>query len=259
MRILFVGDIVGRAGRTAVLSTVQEILASERIDLAIANCENSAAGYGTTAKIAAQLLEAGFDVLTSGNHIWDQKEILQHLDKEPRLLRPANYPEAPGSGAFVGRTAAGVPYLVANLQGRVYMPQTDCPFRCADQMLAELDSEVRVRFVDFHAEITSEKSAFGQYLDGRVSAVVGTHTHVPTADERVLPGGTAFICDVGMTGPVHSVIGMRAEESLKRFLTALPGRFQPASGPVLVNAVVVEVDETTGHAVSIRRLARNCG
>ncbi len=258
MRILFIGDIVGRTGRRAVLETLQRIVADEEIDLAIANCENSAAGFGTTPRIAEQLLEAGIQVLTSGNHIWDKKEILPYLDRQPRLLRPANYPDAPGSGLFVGQTDAAVPYAVINLQGRVYMPTTDCPFRCIDQMLSELPPEVLVRFVDFHAEITSEKTAFGTYVDGRVSAVAGTHTHVPTADERLLPGGTGYITDVGMTGPIHSVIGMGAETSVNRFLTALPSRFEPASGPVRLNAVVVEVDERTGKALAITRRTELC-
>ena len=258
MRILFIGDIVGRPGRRAVLESLERIVADEEIDLAIANCENSAAGFGTTPKIADLLLEAGIQVLTSGNHIWDKKEILSYLDRQPRLLRPANYPDAPGSGVFVGQTDAAVPYAVFNLQGRVYMPGTDCPFRCIDQLLSEVAPEVVVRFVDFHAEITSEKTAFGMYVDGRVSVVAGTHTHVTTADERLLPGGTGYITDVGMTGPVHSVIGMATETSVKRFLTALPGRFEPASGPASLNAVVVDVDERTGKSLAIRRRVELC-
>ena len=256
MKILFIGDIVGRPGRRAVLASLQRLVVDEEIDLAIVNCENAAAGFGVTAKIADQLLETGAHVLTSGNHIWDKREILPYLDGEPRLLRPHNYPDAPGSGLYVGHTDAGVPYAVINLQGRVYLPAIECPFRQADQLLAGLPEDVRVCFVDFHAEVTSEKNAFGRYLDGRVSAVVGTHTHVPTADERVLPGGTAYITDVGMTGPVESVIGMKLDESVKRFVTALPARFEPAAGAVRLNAVVVDVDEGTGSARSIQRCAR---
>ncbi len=259
MRILFVGDIVGRPGRQALLSVLQGLVSDEGIDLVIANCENSAAGFGTTPRIADQLLAAGIHVLTSGNHIWDKKEILPYFDHQARLLRPANYPEAPGAGFYVGLTDSAVPYAVLNLQGRVYMPHTDCPFRCADRLLEAVGGDVKVRFVDFHAEVTSEKTAFGRYLDGRVSAVVGTHTHVPTADERVLPSGTAYITDVGMTGPVNSIIGMGVESSLKRFLTARPSRFQPASGPVGVNAVVIDVDESTGMARSIRRRSEPSG
>lgn len=258
MRILFVGDIVGRPGRRAVFTTLPRIVADEGIDLAIANCENAAAGFGITSKIADQLLDSGVDVLTSGNHIWDKKESLGYIDSQPRLLRPANYPDAPGAGMYVGQTASAVRYAVINLQGRVYMPQTDCPFRYADRLLADLDPEIKVRFVDFHAEVTSEKTAFGIYLDGRASAVVGTHTHVPTADGRVLPGGTAYITDTGMTGPINSVIGMTTEAALKRFLTAMPVRFEPASGKVRLNAVVIDVDERTGRALSIRRLAAEC-
>ena len=255
MRILFIGDIVGRAGRKAVMSTLDRMVARDGIDLAIANCENSAAGFGITPKIASHLLRAGIQVLTSGNHIWDKKEILPYLDTQPRLLRPANYPEAPGSGLYVGLSDSAVPYAVLNLQGRVYMPHTDCPFRCADQMLAELDPAVKVRLIDFHAEVTSEKVAFGNYVDGRVSAVLGTHTHVPTADERVLPSGTAYITDVGMSGPARSVIGMRVDASTRRFLTALPTRFRPAAGPVGINATVIDVDTASGKARSIRRRA----
>ncbi len=257
VRILFIGDIIGRPGRRVVFATLQRMLAEEKIDLAIANCENSAAGFGVTVKIADQLLGAGIHVLTSGNHIWAKREVFSYIDREPRLLRPHNYPDAPGSGLFVGHTDAGVPYAVINLQGRVYLPPVDCPFRRADEILDQLDPDVRVCLVDFHAEVTSEKNAFGTYLDGRVSAVVGTHTHVPTADERILPNGTAYITDVGMTGPSESVIGMKKEESLKRFLTALPARFEPASGPVRLNAVVIDVDERTGQAVSIRRCVQH--
>lgn len=259
MRILFIGDIVGRTGRQAVFSTLQSMLVRKRIDLVIANCENSAAGFGTTPRIARQFLRAGIQVLTSGNHIWDKREVLPFLDAEPRLLRPANYPDAPGTGLYVGHTDASVPFAVLNFQGRVYMPQIDCPFRCADRMLAELDPEIKVRVVDFHAEVTSEKTAFGNYLDGRVSAVLGTHTHVPTADERVLGAGTAYMTDVGMTGPVNSVIGMPVEASLRRFLTALPTRFRPAPGPSRVNAAVIEVDARTGKALSIRRCSEQIG
>ena len=253
MRVLFVGDIVGRPGRRAVFSTLRRVVAEEDVDLVIANCENSAGGFGVTRKIAQRLLAEGIHVLTSGNHIWDKKEILPYLDRQPRLLRPDNYPDAPGSGLFVGQTDSAVRYAVLNLQGRVYMPSIDCPFRRADLVLSRLDPDIRVRLVDFHAEVTSEKTAFGLYLDGRASAVMGTHTHVATADERVLPAGTAFISDVGMTGPLNSVIGMQQEASLRRFLTGLPARFKPAAGPVRLNAVVVEVDERSGNAVSIRR------
>ncbi len=258
MRILFLGDIVGRPGRRAVREALQRLQVDDRIDLTVANCENSAAGFGITPKIADQLLECGIDVLTSGNHIWDKREILPYLDLESRLLRPANYVDAPGSGTYVGQTDTGVPFAVLNLQGRVYLPQTACPFRCADALLEEIDSNVQVRFIDFHAEVTSEKVAFGHHLDGRVSAVVGTHTHVATADERVLPGGTAYITDVGMTGPMYSVIGMGPQASVRRFLTARPARLLPAPGDAQICAVVVNVDARTGRARSIERRAVKC-
>ncbi len=253
MNILFIGDIVGRPGRRIVRETLQKIVADEDADLVIANCENAAAGFGVTAAIAEGLFHEGVHVLTSGNHIWDKKDIAPYLDREPRILRPANYPDAPGSGFYIGRTNSAVSFAVINLQGRVYMPSIECPFRVADQLLEELDCAIKVRFVDFHAEVTSEKVAMGWRLDGRVSAVVGTHTHVPTADQRVLPGGTAYITDAGMTGPVNSVIGMDKEASVARFLSGRPARFQPAAGAVRLNAVVVAIDESTGRATSIRR------
>ncbi len=253
MRILFVGDIVGRPGRRVFTHRLESIVSARHIDLVIANCENSAAGFGVTPDIADKLLEAGAHVLTSGNHIWDKKAIFDYIPTQPRLLRPANYPNAPGSGLYVGSTPAGVRYAVLNLQGRTYLPAIECPFRTVDTMLANLEGDIQVRFVDFHAEVTSEKIAFGWYVDGRVSAMVGTHTHVATADERVLPGGAAYITDVGMTGPHDSVIGMDREGSLQRFLTGRPARFEPAVNDVRLNSVIVEVDETTGKAVSIGR------
>lgn len=254
MRILFVGDVIGRPGRKILQQQLPDLIVREQADLTIVNCENSAAGFGVTPEIADVLLRLGADVLTSGNHIWDKKQIMPYFAEEPRLLRPANYPEGPGGGLYVGCTAHAVKYAVMNLQGRTYLPAIECPFRTADQLLSQIGDDVRVRFVDFHAEVTSEKCAFGWYLDGRVSAVVGTHTHVPTADERVLPGGTAYLTDCGMTGPIDSVIGMNKEGSMKRFLTGIPARFEPASGPVRLNAVVIDVDEKTGVAQSIRRL-----
>ena len=207
MRILFVGDVIGRPGRKILQQQLPDLIVNEQADLTIVNCENSAAGFGVTPEIADQLLALGADVLTSGNHIWDKKQILPYFAEQPRLLRPANYPDAPGGGLYVGCTAQAVKYAVLNLQGRTYLPSIECPFRTADQLLSQIDDDVLVRFVDFHAEVTSEKVAFGWYLDGRVSGVVGTHTHVPTADERILPDGTAYLTDCGMTGPLNSVIG----------------------------------------------------
>jgi metallophosphoesterase (TIGR00282 family) len=255
MNILFVGDIFAAPGRRIVADHLQDIIETNRIDLAIANAENSAGGFGVTPAIAEDLLELGVDVLTSGNHIWDKREIYDYLNRQPRLLRPANYPDAPGSGVIVHRLLDGTPCAVINLQGRTYMPNTDCPFRKADQILAALDPAVKVKFVDFHAEVTSEKMAMGWYLDGRVSAIIGTHTHIPTADSRILPGGTAYQTDCGMTGPYESVIGVDKDIILQRFLTGLPVRMEAARlGPEL-HAVIVDVDESTGKARAIRRHA----
>lgn len=254
MNILFVGDIFASPGRRIVADHLQDIKATNNIDIAIANAENSAGGFGVTPSISEELLAMGFDALTSGNHIWDKKEIYDYLSRQPKLLRPANYPgDSPGRGVVVVSSRAGVPCAVVNLQGRTYMPDTDCPFRKADQILAELDPTVKVRFVDFHAEVTSEKMAMGWYLDGRVSAMVGTHTHLPTADTRILPGGTGYQTDVGMTGPYDSVIGVRKELILQRFLTALPIRMEAAKGSPELHSVILEVDEVTGKAISMRR------
>lgn len=253
MKILFIGDIFGSPGRRIVADHLQDIVATNSIDLTIANGENAAGGFGITPQIAEDLLALGIDVLTSGNHIWDKREIFDYLNRQPRLLRPANYPEAAGSGMYVHRTAGGVSCAILNLQGRVYMPSTDCPFRKANEMLTALDPAVKVRFVDFHAEVTSEKMAMGWHLDGRVSAMVGTHTHIPTADTRVLPGGTAYQTDCGMTGPYESVIGVDTDIILQRFRTSLPVRMEPAKRGAELHAVIVDVDEATGKARAIRR------
>ena len=254
MRILFIGDIFGSAGRRIVADHVADIIQNQKIDLAIANGENAAAGFGITPSLAEDLLRLGIQVLTSGNHIWDKKEVVDYIGRQPRLLRPDNYPAgAPGSGVYVGSTAAGVGYAVLNLQGRTYLPNIDCPFRRADAILASLDASIKVRIVDFHAEVTSEKIAFGWYLDGRVTAVLGTHTHVPTADERVLPGGTAYQTDVGMTGPYDSVIGAEKSAALGRFLSGMPIRLEPAKTDVRLSAAIIEADDATGRALSIRR------
>jgi metallophosphoesterase (TIGR00282 family) len=251
MKILFVGDIFGAPGRRIVADHLQDIIKSQSIDLAIANAENSAGGFGITPSIAEDLFALGFDALTSGNHIWDKRDIYDYLGRTPRLLRPANYPAGnPGSGVVVVKG-----YAILNLQGRTYMPQTDCPFRTADQILTDLDPAIKVRFVDFHAEVTSEKIALGWYLDGRVSALIGTHTHVPTADTRVLPGGTAYQTDAGMTGPYDSVIGVEKDLIVQRFLTAMPVRMEAAKQKVELHSVIIDVDETTGKARSIRRHA----
>ena len=255
MNILFIGDIFASAGRRIVAANLQRIVTDEKIGLVIANAENAAGGFGITPPIAQELFSLGIDVLTTGNHIWDKREIYDFFENEPRLLRPANYaPSLPGTGLYLGKARNGVPYAVMNLQGRVHMPPLDCPFRTADALLAGIPDSVKVRFVDFHAEVTSEKMAMGWHLDGRVSAVVGTHTHIPTADARILPAGTAYQTDSGMTGPYNSVIGVRTELIIKRFLTQLPMRFESAKGGVELHAVIVEVDEHTGKASNIRRL-----
>ena len=255
MNILFIGDIFASPGRRIVADHLQDIVESNRIDLTIANAENAAGGFGLTPAIAEELFGLGLDVLTSGNHVWDKREIYDYLRRQPRLLRPANYPDAPGNGVIVWRARNGVDCAVLNLQGRTYMAPTDCPFRKADQILGGLDPAIKVRFVDFHAEATSEKIALGWYLDGRVSAVIGTHTHVPTADTRILPGGTAYQTDCGMTGPYHSVIGVQTDIVVQRFLTGLPVRMEAARQQAEMHAVIVDVDETSGKARAIRRHA----
>lgn len=257
LRLLFFGDVVGEPGRKAVLEWLPKLKEELAADFVVVNGENAAAGRGITPKIAISLLRAGAAVITSGDHIWDQKEIVPYLADEPRLLRPLNYPEGvPGAGAVVLETAKGK-VAVINALGRVFMgPQVDNPFPALTQKVAELRAETPVILVDFHAEATSEKVAMGWHLDGKVSALIGTHTHVPTADERVLPGGAAFLCDAGMCGPVDSVIGSRIEPVVERFHNAMPARFGVANGPVRVNAVLVEVETATGRAVSIQRVTR---
>src|SRR5437868_5577593 len=244
MRVLFIGDIVGSPGRQIVQDRLADIVQQKQIDLVIANGENAASGFGITPRLADELLGMGIEVLTGGNHSWDRKEILEYMPHQPRLLRPANFPDgAPGSGLFVGTAKNGIKYAVLNLQGRVFLTPIDDPFRKADSELAKLPQDVAFVLVDMHAETTSEKLALGWYLDGRASVVIGTHTHVATADEHVLPGGTAFIADVGMTGPHGGVIGMDRTGIIKRFLDGLPARFEVASGDVQMNCVLVETDD----------------
>jgi len=255
MNILFIGDIFAAPGRRMVADHLQDIIETNHIHLAIANAENAAGGFGITPSIAEELFGLGLDVLTSGNHVWDKRELYDYIARQPRLLRPANYPSAPGHGVLILRARNGVDCAVLNLQGRTYMPVTDCPFRKADEILGEMEPRIKVKFVDFHAEVTSEKIAMGWYLDGRVSAVVGTHTHVPTADTRILPGGTAYQTDCGMTGPYASVIGVQSDVIIQRFLTGLPVRMEAARHSPELHAVIVDVDEGTGHARAIRRHA----
>lgn len=254
MKILFVGDVVGSPGRRIVKDRLLGLVDRHAVDFTIVNVENAAGGFGITPEVMAELDGLPIDAFTSGNHIWDKKEGLPLLE-DGRVLRPANYPEGnPGAGVHVGETAAGVPVAVLNLEGQVFMKALDSPFRTADRVLADLPRQVKVVVVDFHAEATSEKQALGFYLDGRVSAVLGTHTHVPTADERLLPKGTAFLSDVGMTGPYESIIGMNVEKVLHRFLMHTPSSFEVAKKDVRLAAVVLDVDETTGHARGIERL-----
>ncbi len=255
MKILFIGDIIGRPGRQIVRDALPRLIDQHLIDLVVANGENAAAGFGLTPDVVSELFSLGIDVLTTGNHVWDKRDGLVCLEQEPALLRPANYPaEAPGHGFGVFKTPAGLSVAVVNLEGRVFMGNLDCPFRKADAILEELGSDQKIVFVDFHAEATSEKGALSAYLDGRVSAVVGTHTHVQTADERVLPGGTAFISDVGMSGARDSVIGIRKELSIQRFMTQMPVRYEIAKKDPVLCAVVVSIDESTGKATGIERV-----
>ena len=251
--ILFLGDVIGRPGRRALKKFLPVLLEKYSPSLVVANGENAAGGIGITPDICRQLL-AQVDVLTSGNHIWDKREAIEYLDVEPRLLRPANYPSPnPGKGVYAFETREGFQVAILNLQGRVFMEPIDCPFRAADKELALLEGKKTITLVDFHAEATSEKQAMGWYLDGRVSAVVGTHTHVPTADEKILPQGTAFITDVGMVGGYASVIGLKKEQALQRFLTSRPQRFEPGKQGLVSSSLFVDVDTQTGKAISIQR------
>jgi metallophosphoesterase (TIGR00282 family) len=254
MKILIIGDVVAKPGRTAVLDRIQDLREQNSIDLAIMNAENLAGGFSITPSLGEQLFASGIDVMTSGNHIFDKKEAIPYVDKQPRLLRPANYPTGtPGSGLWIGE-AAGVSVAVLNLMGRVFMPPSDDPFRTADALLQSVARDTKVRIVDMHAEATSEKVAMGWYLDGRVSAVVGTHTHVQTADERILPNGTAYLTDIGMTGSYGGVIGMNTADVIARFTSATAGRAGHASGDVRICGAVVEIDAETGKARGIERL-----
>jgi len=258
MRILFIGDIVGSPGRQIVHDRLADIVAQKQVDLVIANGENAASGFGITPRLAEELLKTGIDVLTGGNHSWDRKEILEFMPHEPRLLRPANFPEgSPGSGVHLGTARNGVKYAVLNLQGRVFLTPIDDPFRKADSELERIPSDAAFILVDMHAETTSEKLAMGWYLDGRVSAVVGTHTHVATADEQILPKGTAYITDVGMTGPHDGVIGMDRNGIIRKFLDGLPARFEVASGDLQMNCALIETDDGGTRTAAGRLRARS--
>jgi 2',3'-cyclic-nucleotide 2'-phosphodiesterase len=256
MNILFIGDIVGRPGRDLLQKGLHALLEHFDVDVTIANAENAAAGFGITRDIGQTLLDWGIDVMTSGNHIWDKKEVLDYIGVEPRLLRPANYPAGvPGRGVRVAQTRDGRSVGVINVMGRVFMTPIDDPFTVVLREIEAIRDRTRIIIVDMHAEATSEKIAMGWHLDGKVTAVIGTHTHVQTADERVLPGGTAYLTDAGMTGPHDSIIGMEKEPSLARFLTGMPTKFEPASGNPRLNGVVIEADDKSGRAKTIRRIS----
>ncbi|MFB3881170.1 MAG: TIGR00282 family metallophosphoesterase [Armatimonadota bacterium] len=254
MNILFIGDVVGKPGRQALQARLRGLVRRYEVEFTIANGENAAGGLGITPTVAEELLSAGVDCLTTGNHVWKHREFLQYAAAERRVLRPANYPPgAPGLGSEVYRTPQGGAVGVLNVVGRVFMEPLDCPFRAMDREIEALRGRTRVLVADIHAEATSEKVALGWYVDGRVSAAIGTHTHVQTADERILPKGTAYITDAGMTGPRDSVIGIKRELVVERFVSGMPRKFEVATGPVVLSGVVVSVDEETGRARSIER------
>jgi metallophosphoesterase (TIGR00282 family) len=255
MKLLFVGDIFGKPGREIARRAIPALVATRSIDLVIANVENSAAGFGVTGDIADTILEFGVDVMTSGNHVWDKKEVLDYIARQPRLLRPGNFPAGvPGRGSYLARTRTGEPVGVVNLMGRVFMTPLDDPFALAVRAIEALRAKARVILVDFHAEATSEKVAMGWHLDGRATAVIGTHTHVQTADEKILPKGTAYLTDAGMTGPHDSIIGVTIEAALGRFLNAMPAKFEAASGNPRLNAVLITADAASGRATAIERI-----
>ena len=255
MKVLFIGDIFGEPGRRALARAVPRLVAQRQVDIVIGNGENAAGGFGITPELAEELFDLGLAVITTGNHAWDKKEILDYFPREPRLLRPANYPSGvPGNGSVVVESAGGEQLGVLQLMGRAYMPTLDCPFQVAKKELAALKKRTVAVIVDMHAEATSEKMAMGHYLDGEVVAVVGTHTHVQTADDQILPKGTAYVTDIGMTGPLHSVIGVKKELAIEKFLTGMPRRFEVASGPAIFCAVLLELDARLGKALSIERI-----
>ncbi|MGD0844842.1 MAG: TIGR00282 family metallophosphoesterase [Geobacteraceae bacterium] len=259
VKLLFIGDIIGKPGRQVISRELHRLVDRYMVDLVIANGENAAGGFGITEETANELYKCGIDVLTSGNHIWDKKDSLNFINRAEKLLRPANYPDGtPGRGSALFTTAGGAKVAVLNLEGRVFMNNLECPFRTADREISQLYAETPIIFVDFHAEATSEKASLGWYLDGRVSALIGTHTHIQTADERILPGGTAYLTDAGMTGGFDSVIGVKKEEAITKFLSQLPVKFDVAKNNLRLNGVVVVVDEQTGKALSIERINICC-
>lgn len=255
MKLLFVGDVVGKTGRTALKALLPNLTDKYKIDLVVVNGENIAGGFGLTEPLVLELLSLGVRVITTGNHVWDKKDFVRYIAKDNRVLRPINYPPGvPGYGSIILTLPGGSKAAVMNVSGRVFMSSLDCPFRTASKEIETLSKDAKIIIVDFHAEATSEKIAFGYYFDGRVSAVIGTHTHVQTADERILPGGSAYITDVGMTGPVNSIIGVEPDQVIRRFLTSMPTKFDVAHGDSILSAVVVEINDDTGRATAIRRL-----
>jgi hypothetical protein len=255
VKVLFIGDIFGKPGREIAQRAIPALAARHGIDLVVANVENSAAGFGVTGDIAETILRYGVDVMTSGNHIWDKKEVLEYIPRQPRLLRPANFPAGvPGRGTWIGQTRTGEPIAVINVMGRIFMQPLDDPFAVVLKEIEAARRKARVILVDFHAEATSEKVAMGWHLDGRVTAVFGTHTHVQTADERLLPKGTAYLTDVGMTGPLDSIIGVTVEAALGRFVSGMPAKFEAATGPARLNAIIITADPASGRATGIERL-----
>ncbi len=259
MRILFIGDIVGEPGRRTVKHLVPQLRERHAIDFVIANGENSAGGSGITVKTALEIYGSGVDIITSGDHLWDQKEVVGLLSNEPRFLRPINYPPGTiGQGSTIVRLEGKPPIAVLNAQGRTFMPDLENPFRILNEEVHRLRQEVRILFLDFHAEATSEKIAIARMLDGRVSAVIGTHTHVQTSDEQIFPGGTAFLCDAGFTGPHESVLGREIEPVIKRFLTNTPQRFEVADKRLMLQGVLIDVDDVSGKATAIRRISEPC-
>ena len=253
--ILFIGDIVGEPGRRVITSTLQKVVDTHQVDLIIGNGENIAGGFGITAELAGDLFDLGLSVITTGNHAWDKKEMIEFIRKEPRLLRPANYPEGvPGKGTVVLDLPSGGTIGILQVMGRAFMPTLDCPFQAARREVLKLREQTKTIIVDMHAETTSEKMAMGHFLDGQVTAVVGTHTHVQTADEQILPKGTAYLTDIGMTGPIHSVIGFKKDLVIEKFLTQMPCRFEVANGPAVFSAALIEFDPYTGKAIGIHRV-----
>jgi metallophosphoesterase (TIGR00282 family) len=258
MKVLFIGDIVGKVGRQAVSACLPNLVDKQNIDLVIANGENVAAGFGLTESLVQDLFRMGVHVITTGNHVWDKKDFVGYISKENRVIRPANFaPGVPGYGSILYTLPDGTKVGVLNLSGRIFMTPVDCPFRTAQSEIETLQKDAKIIIIDLHAEATSEKVAFGYFVDGKVSAVIGTHTHVQTADEKILSNGTAYITDVGMTGPAHSVIGIDVDQIIRRFLTGMPDRFETAQGPGILSAVVIDIDKDSGKANTIQRVQLN--